>query len=162
MVLLLAKMTDGFRGTSGPTALLIANLTLNWFVPFLVLLPRAAKRSPAIMARIAMLVLFGRWLDLYLMVFPSTGVEGPLWGMHEAAWAILARIPEVAAVILAGCLLCLLFFHSLSRASVVPIGDPLLRESLHLGKHHAHTADVTSSTPRGDSSPASIDAVAPG
>ena len=132
------------QGAWGP--LVIANLALNWFIPFFVLLPRPAKRSSVVMARIAIIVLIGRWLDLYLMVFPSTGAEGPLWGMHEAAWAILARIPELAAVVLALSLLCLLFFRSLAKASVVPVGDPLLNESLNLGQHLAHTSAEASST----------------
>ena len=120
-------------GPWGP--LVIANLALNWVIPFFVLLPRDAKRSPVVMARIAILVLFGRWLDLYLMVFPSTNAEGPRWGMHEYAWTLLARVPEISAAVLAVCALCLMFFRTLVRASVVPADDPLLNESLNLGGH---------------------------
>jgi len=146
------------QGAWGP--LMIANLALNWFIPFLVLLPRPAKRSPTMMARIAVLILIGRWLDLYLMVFPSTAVEGPLWGMHEAAWAVLARVPEIAAVVLAGSVLCLLFFRQLAKASILPVGDPLLEESLHLGRHghgahdsHEATEDVAAPSTVGPPAP---------
>ena len=50
--------------------LLIANLALNWGAPFLVLLFRSAKESPVVLFLVALTVLCGRWLDLYLMVLP--------------------------------------------------------------------------------------------
>src|SRR5262249_39747770 len=53
--------------------LLIANVVLNWAVPFLVLLPRSAKRSPTVLARVCVVLLVGRWLDLYLMIGPPFG-----------------------------------------------------------------------------------------
>jgi hypothetical protein len=76
------------QGAWGP--LMVANVALNWVVPFLVLLPRPAKRSPTVMMRVAAIVLVGRWLDLYLMVYPSRGSETPLWGAWEAAGIVLA------------------------------------------------------------------------
>ena len=141
------------QGAWGP--LVIASLALNWFIPFFVLLPRPAKRSPVVMARVAVIVLFGRWLDLYLMVFPSTAVEGPLWGTHEAVWAVLARAPEIAAIVLALSVLCLLFFRSLAKASAVPVGDPLLDESLNLGLHlpHGSAGRAPGVTASGDEAP---------
>jgi hypothetical protein len=76
------------RGAWGP--LMVANVALNWVVPFLVLLSRPAKRSGTIMARVAAIVLIGRWLDLYLMVYPSRASETPAWGAWEAAGIVLA------------------------------------------------------------------------
>ena len=125
------------QGVWGP--LMIASLALNWVIPFFALLRRSVKRSPVAMGRIAILVLCGRWLDLYLMVFPSTSLEGPAWEIHESVWSVIARIPEVAAFSLAICMLCLLFFRGLAKAPIVPIGDPFLSESLprqsHMGGH---------------------------
>ena len=68
----------------------MANVALNWVVPFFVLLPRPAKRNGTIMARVAAIVLIGRWLDLYLMVYPSRVGETPAWGVWEAAGIVLA------------------------------------------------------------------------
>jgi len=51
--------------------LFLLNLALNWVVPFLVLLSREAKRSMTILKWTAIVMLVGRWLDLYLMVMPQ-------------------------------------------------------------------------------------------
>ncbi len=51
-------------------SLVIANLVLNWAVPFLVLLFRPAKETSSVLLSVAAIVLVGHWLDLYLMVVP--------------------------------------------------------------------------------------------
>jgi hypothetical protein len=109
------------QGAWGP--LTIANLALNWLLPFLVLLPRPNKRNGVTMARIAVVILMGRWLDLYLMVYPST------------SGAVAFGLPEIGAVLLASGVLGMLFFRALSRASLVPVGDPHLAESLPRQTH---------------------------
>ena len=50
--------------------LFLANLVLNWGVPFVILLFRRAKENSAILMAAAATVLLGRFLDLYLMVLP--------------------------------------------------------------------------------------------
>jgi len=52
-------------------ALFLLNLALNWVVPFLVLLSRDAKRSMTILKWTAIVMLVGRWLDLYITVMPE-------------------------------------------------------------------------------------------
>jgi hypothetical protein len=103
--------------------LLLADLALNWAIPFVVLLPRAAKRSPGSLAKVCVLVLLGRWLDLYLMVAPA--VDGPV-----PAFGLL----EVGLTIGAAGLFGLAFFRYLSRAALVPPRDPFLVESLRLAE----------------------------
>ncbi|MCA9229980.1 MAG: hypothetical protein KDA57_04960 [Planctomycetales bacterium] len=100
--------------------LMVANLVLNWIVPFLVLLPRPCKRSESVMMKVAVVVLVGRWLDLYLMIFPSTVGSPPALGIWEVAGMGL----------LVGAL-GWLFIRSFTRAEPIPSGDPLLAESLH-------------------------------
>jgi hypothetical protein len=76
------------------------NLVFNWGVPFSVLLFRSAKRNRWSLGIVAALVLVGRWLDLYLMIFPALGSAPAAFGM-------------VAAGLLAGGLgLFLLAIHS--------------------------------------------------
>ena len=65
-------------------ALFLVNLLLNWGIPFCVLLFRSAKRNPRILATVAGIILIGRWLDLFLMIFPSQGSAGPAVGVIEA------------------------------------------------------------------------------
>ena len=106
------------QGPWGP--LMVVNVVLNWVAPFFILLPKASKRSESVMMKVAVVVLIGRWVDLYVMVFPSTIGETPVFGVWELAGAGLL----VGAT-------GWLFFRSMAKAAPVPIGDPLLSESLH-------------------------------
>src|SRR5262249_16847742 len=59
------------RWQGGWAAWLFLDLALNWVIPFLVLLSRRAKCNPRVLGTVAVLVLAGRWVDLFLMIFPS-------------------------------------------------------------------------------------------
>ena len=100
--------------------LMMLNLVLNWIAPFLILLPKPCKRSESVMMKVAVLALVGRWLDLYLMIFPSTLESTPAFGIWEIA----------SAGLLLGSF-GWLFIRSFGNAPPVPTGDPLLGESLH-------------------------------
>ncbi len=106
------------QGPWGP--LMVVNLVLNWIAPFFILLPKPSKRSESVMMKVAWVVLVGRWVDLYLMVFPSTIGKTPVFGIWELAGVGL----------LIGAF-GWLFFRSFAKAPQVPSGDPLLGESLH-------------------------------
>lgn len=108
------------RGLWAPLSVL--NLCLNWVVPFLALLPRGTKRAPRVMVKVAMVVLIGRYLDLYLMVMPPFAGASPVFGL----W-------ELASIFLGGGLLGLVVLRALSGMAVIPQRDPLLSLSLH---HH--------------------------
>jgi len=106
------------HGTWGPMILL--SLLLNGILPFFTLLPRPSKRSRTVMGRIAAMILVGRWVDLYTMVFPSIYPLGPLLGIWEAA--------AVVGVIGLGGSLAI---RSFSSGRPLPLKDPYLQESLH-------------------------------
>jgi hypothetical protein len=107
--------------TSGPWGpLMVANVVLNWIAPFFLLLPRPNKRSEKVMMRVAVVVLVGRWVDLYIMVFPATIGATPVVGLWELAGGGL----------LVGAF-GWLFFRAFAQAPPLPISDPLLSESLH-------------------------------
>ncbi len=106
------------HGAWGP--LVVVNIVLNWIAPFFLLLPRPCKRSERIMIRVAAIVLVGRWIDLYIMVFPPTIGPKPVFGLWEFA----------SVGLLIGTF-GWLFFRSFAKVRPVPIGDPLLSESLH-------------------------------
>ena len=114
------EVTYYARRTAGPwTAPFLLNLVVNWAIPFLVLLPRAAKRSPRVLAAVCGLLLFGHWLDLYMLIMPETMTApalGPLEVLLPAGYAGLFLY---------------LTARALSRAPLVPLGDPHLEESLH-------------------------------
>jgi hypothetical protein len=63
--------------------LFYANIVINWAIPFAVLLPRASKESAGVLVKVSLLVLVGRWLDVYLMVLPATANGNPLIGFCE-------------------------------------------------------------------------------
>jgi hypothetical protein len=94
--------------------LLFLDLVLNWCIPFLVLLFRSAKRNPRVLGAVAVVVLAGRWVDLSLMIGPS----------QVEAVAVPGMI-EVGLLVGAGGLFALAVFRGLSRASLVPLYDPI-------------------------------------
>jgi hypothetical protein len=109
------------RRTNGPwLPVVVASLVMNWGIPFFVLLPKPAKRSASVMMKIAVLVLIGRWVDLYVTVFPATIGASPVFGACELA-AIAAAIG----------LFVVLFLRVFTSAAVVPRNEPYLSESLH-------------------------------
>jgi hypothetical protein len=59
------------RQQPGWQPLFFANLVLNWAIPFVVLLFRPAKEHAGILLIVALIVLIGRLVDLYLMVLPA-------------------------------------------------------------------------------------------
>lgn len=72
------------------------------------------------MMKIAVVVLIGRWVDLYVMIFPATVGETPIFGVLELA-AICLLIGSGG----------LLLFRSFAAANPVPQKDPYLSESFH-------------------------------
>ena len=99
-----------------------ANALIGWFIPFLVLLPRAAKRSENLMLKMAGLLLVGHWVDLYLAVQPALSPDAP----HLGIWELAPIVASVALFILA-------FGRGMASTTIVPRGDVLLTESLN---HH--------------------------
>jgi putative Ca2+/H+ antiporter (TMEM165/GDT1 family) len=109
------EVTHYVARTNGPWLYLFAlNLVANWVVPFLVLLPVSTKRSTKVLKRIAVLLLCGHWLDLYLLVTPAVW-RAPRFGLLEIA---------IAAGYLS--LVFLVFVRNLSSAPLEPIHDPVL------------------------------------
>jgi len=87
------------RTESAWQAWFFGNLVLNWLLPFAILLPRASKRNPTMLKRVAVLILVGRWVDVYLLVAPQTS-KAPMLGFVEIAilvgyvgiaWDIVSR-----------------------------------------------------------------------
>lgn len=109
------RLSDGFRLS------FFLVLAMEWAIPFLVLLPRAAKREPRVLAAVSGLVLLGHWLDLYLLVAPPV-LARPHLGASEI---LLAAGYAAVFLLVAG--------RALSRAPLLARHDPLLAESL---RHH--------------------------
>jgi hypothetical protein len=65
----------------------LADVVITWVIPFMVLLPRSTKRDPATLKWVAILVLLGRWVDVYLLVAPQT-MRMPAFGVFELSLAM--------------------------------------------------------------------------
>ncbi len=98
------------------------NLLLNWAVPFFVLMPKAARRSEAVLTRVAWVMLVGHAVQSFMLISPALMGERVAFGIWE-----LGPIAGALA----------LFFwitlRGLARAPIVPLRDPHLAESI---AHH--------------------------
>ncbi len=108
-----------FRHFGGWGSLSFLNVVLNWFIPFIVLLPRGTKRNDKILMQMAIVLLVGHWLDLYIIVMPvSLGAQPTL-----SIWELGPMVGFVA-------LFFLFVLNKLSKVPIVPLNDPYLVESV--------------------------------
>ncbi len=98
------------------------NLILNFFLPFLLLMTRDSKRHARILKVVCPIVVFGHWLDFYLMVTPGTLGNNGSFGFLEIG-LILVYFSAFLYVVLG----------SLAKAPLFAKNHPMLQESLH---HH--------------------------
>ena len=98
------------------------NLIINFFFPFLFFMTRDAKRHMAFLKVGCPAVIFGHWLDFYLMVTPGTLKENGGFGFMEVG---------LIMVFLAAFLMVVM--TALSKFPLVGKNHPMLEESLH---HH--------------------------
>lgn len=108
------------RTHAGWGKLFVANLVLNWVLPFFLLLSRRSKMNPRTLSAAATIVLLGRLTDLYLMILPVYFPVSPglmLW--------------DFATLILVSSAFVLLTINRFFRTEPLPVGDPFLAESLH-------------------------------
>lgn len=63
------RMQGVYRG------IFLLNLVINFLAPLLILMKRGAKRNYGTITMMAVLIIFGHWLDFYQMVFPGITPE---------------------------------------------------------------------------------------
>jgi hypothetical protein len=105
------------RTGEGWIALFLLNVVVNWVVPFLLLLSRSSKRNPIVLECVAIVLLAGRWLDLYVTVMPNV---------------IATADVRVADVLIAAGYAGVFFLvasRALASVPLVPLNDPYLRDS---------------------------------
>ncbi|HUP62010.1 MAG TPA: hypothetical protein VNA69_16505 [Thermoanaerobaculia bacterium] len=85
-----------------------AVVAIEWGLPFLVLLSETTKRNRTIVVRVAVAVLIGHWLDLYVTIVPAHAPEPRLTGWELAlalgtfaavGWAVTKREPGETLVL---------------------------------------------------------------
>jgi len=110
------------RFVGGWAPMSVALLFGHFFIPFLVLLPRASKRNLKLLRAAALWFLAMHYLDLYWMVMPTFYKDGP--SFH---WLDLAPLVAV------GSLYALGFWMRLKKHAIMAVGDLRLEQAL---EHH--------------------------
>jgi hypothetical protein len=105
------------RTGEGWIALFLLNVVVNWAVPFLLLLSRSSKRNPIVLECVAIVLLAGRWLDLYVTVMPNVIATADV------------RVADVLIAAGYGGVFFLVASRALASVPLVPLNDPYLRES---------------------------------
>ncbi len=94
------------------------NIVMNFFLPFLILMMRNAKRNPKVLLVAGSIILLGHWLDLWLMIMPGR--------MGNAAHIGTLEIGMTLAF--AG-LFIFWVLNNLSKKNLYPKNHPYLLES---------------------------------
>ncbi|WP_413561158.1 molybdopterin oxidoreductase [Bdellovibrio sp. HCB209] len=110
------------RSMGGWMSISVGLLIFRFVVPFLALLPRAAKRSDTNVLLISTLVLVMQYVDIYWMVYPNFNDGHVVFGFWEIG--IFAGFAGLF-------LLCIMNFWT--KNSLVPLKDPRMHEALN---HH--------------------------
>ncbi|HNQ11618.1 MAG TPA: quinol:cytochrome C oxidoreductase [Bacteroidia bacterium] len=98
----------------------LALFFINFIFPFLMFMSRDAKRKAGLMTVVGVVLIFGHWLDVFIMVTP--GVVGHHW---HFGWM------EIGTMLgFLGAFLYVTKIH-LAKASLMPKQDPFMQESLH-------------------------------
>jgi len=139
--------------------LFFVNLIINFVIPFFVLIRNDTKRKIGTMVFSSIILLFGHWLDFFLMVKPGvkntyqnitgSGIAGASSDSSEAVGAMVADGAKAASTfvdgftfpgvldigVFLGFLALFVYFvmKQLGKANLSPVGDPYIGESFH---HH--------------------------
>jgi hypothetical protein len=106
------------RFTGGWLAVSIVLGVGHFFLPFLALISRSAKRNLTRLRWVALCILFFEFLDLYWMIFPTLG-KGVVLGWPELAFAVFF----ISLVVLWS-------RKAMTKGADMPVGDPFLKEGM--------------------------------
>jgi len=99
--------------------LFFANIIINWFIPFLFLMPRMTSRSKVFLLPVIVIMMIGQYTELYYYIWPSV--------LHEAKFGIL----EIGTYLGFLGLFALVVSNTLSKANLIPKNHPYLEESIY-------------------------------
>ncbi len=111
------------------------NIAINFMVPFLVLLPNKLAKNPKVLVTIAVILLGGFALDVYLSVFPP--LVHTFKGMSEQHIHPVFGLYEIGILLgFIGIFMFVFFRNMAKRKHVIPVNHPYIEESLL--HHNAH------------------------
>ncbi len=111
-------------------------VVLHWGLPFAALLSRALKRRGGWLATLAVFILVMRQVDLFWVIFPSTGKRG---GVSPTLWHSLTNFANYLAPLGIGGLWVAFFIWQLR--SLIRRGVPLLPDPPPATRHGGSHAD---------------------
>ena len=111
------------RWENGWMFFFIANFVINWFIPFIVLLPQKLDKNINVVYAISILLLVGLYTDIYEQVMPDFMTSPQIGIIEIGVFAGLAG------------LFLFVFSKALAKAPVIAKNHPYLEESVH---HHIH------------------------
>lgn len=92
---------------------------INFCMPVIILMSRPSKRNYFTVVFMAMTLIFGHWLDFFIITMP-----GPLGEHFSINWYELGIFAGFAG------LLMFTVYNTLAKASLVPENNPLLKEAV--------------------------------
>ena len=110
------------RSVSPYSWIFFTNLILNFLLPFLLLMPRDAKREGSMLKVVCPIIIIGHWFDFYQLITPGVMKYNGSLGFIEIGLAL---------IFLSAFLLVTL--TSLTKFSLVAKNHPMMGESLN---HH--------------------------
>jgi hypothetical protein len=111
------------RWDNGWIIFIFLNFAINWFIPFIVLLPQKLDKNINVVLAICILLLIGLYTDIYEQVMPDF-LKSPSFGIIE-----LGVLAGMAGLFLFA------FSKALAKSPLIPKNHPYLEESIH---HHIH------------------------
>ena len=107
------------RWQEGWKVLFFLEIGLNWFIPFMILLPVKASRNMTIVTIVIVFLIIGQYIDLFVQVIPGTT------GALKFSWISAGTFLGFAG------LFALVIATTLSKAKILPFNHPYLDESLN-------------------------------
>jgi hypothetical protein len=107
-----------FRWSAGWKILFFTEIGLNWFIPFMVLLPIKTSRNMTVITMVILFLIIGQYVDLFVQVIPATT------GAFKFSWISAGIFLGYAG------LFSLVVATALHRAKLLPANHPFLKESL--------------------------------
>jgi hypothetical protein len=98
-----------------------ANIIINWFLPFALLMPRKMGQNKLMLKIVIPILIVGQFIDLYLQIFPGTVGEQVL------------GFQEIGIFVGFAGLFMLVVGHALTKANLYPVHHPYMEECKH---HH--------------------------
>ena len=101
------------------SVLFYANIIINFVMPILILMTRPSKRNYFTVTFMALIIIFGHWVDFYQAIIP-----GPLGSFWHLGWY------EIGTFALFVGILIFTVARTLASASLVPKNNVLLKEGI--------------------------------